>query len=103
MMDTAQAPPIAAILNLIATLILVGITAWYARSTARMLDQVRGQARLLTLSVAASVGSGIMQSPPPGELSVAHEAAYKNLATLQKAIGPLLKEIDSQLGLYPHR
>ena len=63
-------------LNFVATLILVGITAWYAYSTAKMLremkrqaDIVREQSTLISKSaqIAAWVGLTTAASHPAGQ------------------------------------
>ena len=82
---------------------LVAITAWYARSTFRMLEEMRNQARLLALSVAASVEAGIIQGPAPGEFSDSQHIAWSNLVQLQKPIAELLGTLYPQIKLKPHR
>ncbi len=82
------------IINLIAILILVVITAWYARSTAHMLEEMRRHSQLLSISIATSVEAGITQLPSPEGVSAAHNEAYRRLLTLRKKIYRLMDELD---------
>ena len=85
---------IADLFNLIAVLVLVGVTAWYARSTARMLKEMRMHARILSLSAAVGVEAGITALPPPGEVSAAQSDAFGRLKFYRDSkITPLLKEL----------
>ena len=92
MENTLTLTTILTILSLIATLILVAITAWYARSTALMLKQMRDQAHLFTISVQASVEGGITNLPPPGQVSAAASEAYANLKELREEIWSLRRK-----------
>lgn len=77
------------VFDLVAVLVLVVITAWYARSTAQMLRELRHQARLLAISVEASVEAGLTSLPPPGQASAAASEACANLQSLRKEIWAL--------------
>jgi hypothetical protein len=81
--------------TVVTTLVLAVITGWYAHSTARMLREMKRQSRLLAISVAAGVESGIMQTPPPGQASTLHKETLGRLAELQEQVERLLREIDT--------
>ena len=90
-------------INLIATVILAAITGWYAYTTARMLGEMQKQARLiqrqtrlLAISVAAGVETGIMQMPPPNQYSALHKDTLERLKWIREQMDPLLKEVNAE-------
>jgi len=81
------------IVNLIAISILVVVTAWYAYSTFQVLKEMQKQARLITLSIAASVEAGIASLPSPGQLSKAQNDALYILLDLREKMDRELMEL----------
>jgi len=78
-MDLAKLALIISVLNLAATVILVGITAWYACSAAKMLSVMRGQAdvgreqsMLMLKSVEVSAWTGLINAAghPAGQAPI---------------------------------
>ncbi len=78
--------------ELIIIMILVVITGFYARSSARVLKQMHKQARLQAFATAVAVESGITALPPPGEVSSAASEAFRRLKDLRETARKLCEE-----------
>lgn len=94
-------------LNLVAFVILIGITAWYARSTAKMLREMRQQADAVreqswVLSKSAQIAAKSAQIAGWDSIKKATEGAgLPSGNPLEKLVELVtqLKELDTQLGL----
>lgn len=87
------------LITLAPTLILLFITGRYARSTFRMLEEMRLHSHLLALSVAASVNAGMLQLPDPDNVRAFQRRALNELEIVQEQIEKLLMQLPKRTNL----
>jgi len=87
---------VCAVLNTGAVIVLVGVTVWYARSTARMLrhmsdqtEAVRRQSRILVAAARISAAAPFVNMPTGDE-----QRARTKLAALETELDGIVQELD---------